>query len=264
MNGFLEKILARKKQEVVALKKKCSLSSLRAEVENTCSTSRSFKQALEKVISPKQTAIIAEIKQASPSAGILRHDFNPIALAKTFDAYGASCISVLTDEHFFKGKSEDLSNAKAVTTIPILRKDFIVDPIQVWESKKMGADAILLIIAALPPSLSQDLMGLSKSLFLDVLLEVHSPLELESALRLDTSAILGINNRNLNTFKVSLKTTLELLPLVPSGRLVVSESGIKTRADIECLQEAGARAFLVGEALLTENNPGEKLAKLLK
>jgi indole-3-glycerol phosphate synthase len=205
--------------------------------------------------------VIAEVKKASPSKGLLRADFDPAAIARSYAAGGAACLSVLTDRNFFQGAPEHLARARATCALPVLRKDFVVEPWQVYESRAMGADCILLIAGALARQDMQGLEGAAMSLGMAVLVEVHSGEELESALTLQTPLI-GINNRDLRTFETRLETTLELLPRIPAGRLVVTESGIGSRADVDRMRKGGVGAFLVGEAFMRAPNPGAALAYL--
>ena len=223
---------------------------------------RNFGLALKEKVAEGGFGLIAEIKKASPSAGLIRPDFDPPTLARTYADSGATCLSVLTNEPYFQGSPDHLKAARKAVDLPVLRKDFILDPWQVYESRLMGADAILLIMAALTDSLARELEELARALDMDVLAEVHDRRELERALGLQTQLI-GINNRNLRTLHTDLHTTAELAPLVPSDRFLIAESGIHTHADIVWLCEAGARCFLVGTSLLQQADVGEATRKLL-
>jgi indole-3-glycerol phosphate synthase len=205
--------------------------------------------------------VIAEVKRASPSKGLLREDFDPAAIAQSYEAAGAACLSVLTDREFFRGAPEHLAAARAACALPVLRKDFVIEPYQVYESRAIGADAILLIAAALAPAAMRELEAIAFGLGMAVLAEVHDRAELEAALALATPLI-GINNRNLRSFETRLETTLELATAVPQGRIVVTESGISSPADVERMRRAGVRAFLVGEAFMRAPDPGAALARL--
>ncbi len=222
---------------------------------------RGFAAALQRRVAAGQTAVIAEIKKASPSRGTLREDFDPAQIARSYARGGAACLSVLTDVDFFRGADVYLQQARAACSLPVLRKDFVIDPYQVYEARVLGADCILLIVAALSDAMLQELYQLAGHLGMDALVEVHDADELERALRLP-APLLGINNRNLRTFETSLEVTLGLLERIPDDRLVITESGIHTRADVALLQKHGVNAFLVGEAFMKAVEPGEKLAEL--
>jgi indole-3-glycerol phosphate synthase len=224
---------------------------------------RDFVGALRARIAAGRPAVIAEIKKASPSKGLLRADFDPGAIARSYEAGGATCLSVLTDRDFFQGAHEHLGQAREACTLPVLRKDFITEPYQVFESRALGADCILLIVAALARQDMQGLEAAAVSLGMAVLVEVHDAAELESALALQTP-LLGINNRNLRSFQTSLQTTLDLLPRVPAGRIVVTESGIAGGAEVSMLRARGVPAFLIGEALMRAQNPGQALLEFTK
>ena len=228
---------------------------------NDTSNTRGFHSAILKKIETGQATVIAEIKKASPSKGIIRKYFDPESITKSYETAGATCISVLTDIDFFQGSDQCLQRAKQVCKIPVLRKDFIIDPYQVHESKLIGADCILLIVSALSDTQMQELAGIALETGMDILVEVHDREELERAMMLRTPLI-GINNRNLNTFETTLDTTLGLLPDVLEDRTVVTESGIHTRDDVELMQRNGVHAFLVGEAFMAADDPGEKLKEL--
>lgn len=257
---ILRRILARKAEEVAERRARLPLAGLEARLESAPAV-RGFAAALEARIRAGRAAVIAEIKQASPSQGVLRADFDPAAIAASYARHGAACLSVLTDVDFFQGADEYLQQARAACELPVLRKDFMLDPYQVVEARAIGADCILLIVAALEDARMQELAELAHGLGMDVLVEVHDPAELERALNLPCRLI-GINNRDLRSFEVSLDTTLELLAGIPGDRLVVTESGIHTPADVARLREHGVHAFLVGEAFMRAEAPGAKLAEL--
>lgn len=262
MSDILNKILAVKADEVAAAKKYRDLASLRREVEPEAGKNiRGFGASIRSHIAAGRAGVIAEVKKASPSKGILRADFNPAAIADSYASHGAACLSVLTDVNFFQGSTEYLRQARAACDIPVLRKDFIVDMYQVYEAKAMGADAILLIVSALDHGLMAELEVCALELGMDVLVEVHDGDELTAALKLKTP-LLGINNRNLRTFEVTLKNTLDLLPRIPSDRLIVTESGILAPADVKQMRDANVHAFLVGEAFMRAPDPGAELQRL--
>jgi indole-3-glycerol phosphate synthase len=257
---ILKRILARKAEEVDARLRLTGMDALMLKVEQA-EPVRGFITALLNRISAGQAAVIAEIKKASPSRGILREEFDPAHIARSYEQGGAACLSVLTDVNFFKGADTDLQQARAACSLPVLRKDFIIDPYQVYEARVLGADCILLIVAALADSMLQELYQLAVHLGMDVLVEAHDAFELERALQLPAPMI-GINNRSLRTFETSLDVTLELLERIPEDRFVVTESGIHTREDVALMRERGVNAFLVGEAFMKAAEPGEKLAEL--
>ena len=259
-NNILDKINAVKHQEVAAAKQRKSLEAVRADAESRVLT-RDFVGAMRAKIAAGQSAVIAEIKKASPSKGVLRADFEPADIAQSYTECGAACLSVLTDKEFFQGCSDYLRQARASCPLPVLRKDFMVDAYQIYESRVMGADAILLIAASLSDAQMAEFEHIARSLDMAVLVEVHDGAELQRALKLKTPLI-GINNRNLKTFEVTLDTTLGMLAEVPKDRLLVTESGIATPADVARMREAGVHAFLVGEAFMRAADPGEALAKL--
>jgi indole-3-glycerol phosphate synthase len=264
MSDILDKILAVKADEVAAARKHRDLYSLRNEVESDGDARRSlrgFEQALRAKIAAGQAGVIAEVKKASPSKGVLRADFQPAAIAQSYAEHGAACLSVLTDVNFFQGCADYLRQARAACDLPILRKDFMVDLYQVYEARAMGADAILLIVAALDHGLMAELEACALELGMDVLVEVHDGAELDAALQLRTPLV-GINNRNLRTFDVTLDTTLGLLAAIPPERLVVTESGILGPQDVQRMRDANVHAFLVGEAFMRAENPGQELARL--
>jgi indole-3-glycerol phosphate synthase len=260
MSDILDKIVAVKRQEVAAAIQRKSLAVVRADAESRVLT-RDFAGALRAKIAAGKPAVIAEIKKASPSKGVLREDFIPADIAQSYAECGAACLSVLTDVQFFQGEVDYLKQARASCQLPVLRKDFMVDPYQIYESRAMGADCILLIAACLDDAQMKDLEAIARSLDMAVLVEVHDGAELERALQLKTPLI-GINNRNLKTFDVSLDTTLSLKAQVPVDRLLVTESGIRTRDDVLRMGAAGVNAFLVGEAFMRAPDPGEALAAL--
>ncbi|MDH4478806.1 MAG: indole-3-glycerol phosphate synthase TrpC [Rhodoferax sp.] len=260
MSDILEKIVAVKHQEVAAAQKRKPLELVRADAESRVLT-RNFVGALRAKITAGLPAVIAEVKKASPSKGVLRADFIPADIAQSYAEHGAACLSVLTDVQFFQGSVDYLKQARASCQLPVLRKDFMVDAYQIYESRAMGADAVLLIASCLDDVQMRDFEAIAHGLDMAVLVEVHDQAELERALRLQTP-LMGINNRNLKTFEVSLDTTLSLRALVPADRIVVTESGIQTRDEVLRLGAAGISAFLVGEAFMRAAEPGEALAAL--
>jgi indole-3-glycerol phosphate synthase len=260
MSDILQKILAVKTQEVAAALQQKSLSQMRAEAEQAVPV-RDFVGAIRHKIAAGLPAVIAEIKKASPSKGILRADFKPAELAASYASHGAACLSVLTDEQFFQGSTAYLQQARAACQLPVLRKDFMVDPYQIYQARAMGADAILLIVSALSLAQMQEFEALAHSLKMAVLVEVHDGAELDLALQLKTP-LLGINNRNLRTFEVSLQNTLDLLPRIPADRIVVTESGILKQADVQLMRAHQVNAFLVGEAFMRADDCGTELAKV--
>ena len=260
MSDILDKIVAVKREEVAAALKQKSLAVVRADAESRVLT-RDFEGAMRAKIAAGQAAVIAEIKKASPSKGVLRADFIPADIAQSYAEHGAACLSVLTDKQFFQGSVDFLKQARASCDLPVLRKDFMIDVYQVYEARAMGADAILLIAACLDDGHMTEMEAVARSLDMAVLVEVHDKAELERALKLKTRLV-GINNRNLKTFEVSLQTTLDMLPDVPADRLLVTESGIQTPKDVLRMREAKVNAFLVGEAFMRSSEPGEALSKL--
>ncbi len=264
MSDILNKIVAVKHEEVASARKKKPLDVVREDAESRVLT-RDFEGALRAKIAAGQAAVIAEIKKASPSKGVIRQDFIPADIAQSYaegdGEVSAACLSVLTDKQFFQGSSDYLKQARASCDLPVLRKDFMVDPYQVYEARVMGADAILLIAACLDDAQMVDLEALALSLNMAILVEVHDRAELQRALKLKTP-LLGINNRNLRTFEVTLQTTLDLLTDVPGDRLLVTESGILGRDDVTKMRAAGVHAFLVGEAFMRAPEPGVALAEL--
>lgn len=260
MADVLQKILATKREEIA----RASAAVPLAEMEKRAAAAgipRNFVGALRAKIAASKPAVIAEIKKASPSKGLLRAQFDPPAIARSYAAGGAACLSVLTDREYFQGEHAHLSAARAACELPVLRKDFIIDPYQVFEARALGADCVLLIAAALEPGLMLELEMHAHALKMGVLVEVHNGEELEAALTLKTP-LLGVNNRNLRSFETRLETTLELLPRIPPDRLVVTESGILSVADVRRMRECGVHAFLVGEAFMRAEDPGTELARL--
>ncbi len=254
MNDILTQILDTKKSEVNAARQLRSQSDLLREAKNRKDL-RGFAQAIEEKIAQGKSAIIAEVKKASPSKGIIRNNFDPAAIASSYAAHGAACLSVLTDVQYFQGSSDHLRQARAACSLPVLRKDFIIDPYQIIQARALGADCILLIVAALETSQMQELEAVAIELGMDVLVEVHDHSELDAALTLQTR-LLGINNRNLRTFETSTQTTLDLLKHIPADKRVVTESGILTPADVEKMRAHDVHAFLVGEAFMRQDDPG--------
>jgi indole-3-glycerol phosphate synthase len=262
MSDILNKIVAVKRGEIAESIKQKPLAAMRFDAESRVLT-RDFVGALRAKIASGQPAVIAEIKKASPSKGVLRADFIPADIAQSYAEFGAACLSVLTDKDFFQGSVDYLKQARASCGLPVLRKDFMIDPYQIYESRVMGADCILLIAACLDDAQLKAMEALAFSLDMAVLVEVHDQAELDRALRLKTPLI-GINNRNLKTFEVSLDTTLGLMAQVPADRILVTESGIATPADVKRLRGAGINAFLIGEAFMRADDPGVALAQLFK
>lgn len=260
MSDILKKILDVKVQEVAAAKRLLSLSGVR-EVAEQASPTRDFTAALRHKIAAAGPAVIAEIKKASPSKGLLRADFRPAEIAASYAKHGAACLSVLTDEQFFQGSAAYLQQARAACLLPVLRKDFMLDPYQIYQARAMGADAILLIAAALSLEQMREFEGLAHSLNMSVLVEVHDAAELELALQLNTP-LLGINNRNLRSFEVNLQNTLDLLPRIPQDRIVVTESGIFKHTDVVLMRSHAVHAFLVGEAFMRAPDCGVELANV--
>lgn len=260
MSDILQRIVAVKHEEVAAARQRKSLADLQAQARAQ-SAPRGFAQALRTKVAAGQPAVIAEVKKASPSKGVIREHFVPAEIAASYARHGAACLSVLTDERFFQGCQAYLEQARAACSLPVLRKDFMIDPYQVVEARAMGADCILLIAACLSDAQMAELEACATEHHLDVLVEVHDGDELDRALRLRTPLV-GINNRNLRTFEVTLDTTLGLLPRVPADRLLVTESGILGQADVQRMRAAQVHAFLVGEAFMRAEDPGQSLAAL--
>jgi len=261
MSDILQKILATKNAEVAAARQVRSLPELVAQSADM-PPPRGFTRRIQS-IAATGAAVIAEVKKASPSAGVIRADFHPDQIARSYQAGGAACLSVLTDTPWFQGANEYLQQARAACDLPVLRKDFIIDPWQVHESRVMGADCILLIVAALGIGQLLELDGLAREIGLDVLVEVHDEQELESALATG-AALVGVNNRNLRTFQTDLETSRRLRASIPDARTMVTESGINSREDVQSMLAAGVRAFLVGEAFMRAERPGEALAALFQ
>ena len=260
MSDILNTILARKAQEIEQRSRVRSLADLRARVGGM-PPARGFVSAIKRKHAAGQTAVIAEVKKASPSKGVIRADFHPGEIARSYEAGGAACLSVLTDVDFFQGSNLFLGVARAACTLPVLRKDFTIDPYQVFEARMIGADAILLIVAALEDGPLVEMANLAHELGMDVLVEVHDIDELERALQTDCELI-GVNNRNLRTFEVSLDTSIALKDAIPRDRTFVTESGIAQRADVVKLRAAGIDTFLVGETFMRERDPGDALQRL--
>ena len=265
MSDILDKIVATKKIEIAHNLKKISLGNQReiaqSNNQDVLLKPRGFIRAIENKISAGKAGVITEIKKASPSKGILRENFQPAAIAQSYEKHGAACLSVLTDVDYFQGCNAYLQEARAPCSIPVLRKDFTIDPYQIYEARAIGADAILLIVACLEPNQMKELEACAHELSLDVLVEVHNAPELEQALELKTP-LLGINNRDLKTFDVTLQTTLSLLPMVPKDRILVTESGILGSADVQLMRNNQINAFLVGEAFMRAADPGVALSEL--
>jgi indole-3-glycerol phosphate synthase len=262
MSDILNKILAVKREEVAAASAALPLAAMRAEAEAQAAT-RDFVGAIRRKIGAGNVAVIAEIKKASPSKGVIRVDFHPAEIAADYEKHGAACLSVLTDQPFFQGSEAYLREARAACALPVLRKDFLVDSYQVYQARAMGADAILLIVAALSLSQMREMETIAHNLGMGVLVECHDAAELDIALQLATPLI-GINNRNLRSFEVSLDTTLSQLGRVPDERIVVTESGILAASDVALMRENGVHAFLVGEAFMRATSPGAELARLFR
>lgn len=257
---ILKRILDRKAEEVDERLRQAGLDVLEQRIEAAAPV-RGFIAAIEQRLSAQQPAVIAEIKQASPSRGILRHEFDPAQIAASYERGGAACLSVLTDVDFFKGSDAYLQQARAACSLPVLRKDFVIDPYQVYEARALGADCILLIVAALTDAMLPELLRLAHHLGMDALVEVHDADEMERALDLP-ARLIGVNNRDLRTFETRLDVTLGFVGRVPGDRILVTESGIHTREDVALMRRNGVHVFLVGEAFMKAAEPGEKLAEL--
>ena len=260
MSDILKQILLTKREEIEAKRHSVSLLKQEAAAKSQAKP-RSFSDALTSAANQNQIAVIAEIKKASPSQGIIRPVFDPVQIAQSYEEHGATCLSILTDSQYFQGSDEFIAQVKEQVQLPIRRKDFVIDPYQVYEAKAIGADCILLIVAALEKEMLKDLFELAQSLRLDVLVEVHDEIELHKALELDLNLI-GINNRNLKTFETNLSTTIELLQHIPSEITVVTESGIRSKEDIALMQNNQVHCFLVGETFMRSEVPGEALKSL--
>jgi indole-3-glycerol phosphate synthase len=261
MNNILDKILTTKKEEITASKQVKSINDFENEIRNS-KDKRHFLAAIEEKLVNKDIAVIAEIKKASPSKGVIRGNFKPDQIAKSYENGGATCLSVLTDKDYFQGNPDYIQLVKNHCKLPILRKDFLIDHYQIFESKALGADCILLIVAALELNQMKELESIAIELGMDVLVESHDEHELEKALQLKTKLI-GVNNRNLKTFDVSLQTTISLLKEIPNDKITVTESGIFTLKDINLMKQHGIYSFLVGEAFMRDDDPGKSLQQLL-
>lgn len=257
--SILQRILQRKSEEIAAGKSVFSYAELAAQVKE-CPPPRGFERKLRLQLS-EGPAVIAEIKKASPSAGVIRESFQPDAIARSYESAGAACLSVLTDRDFFQGDDKYLQQARVACSLPVLRKDFMIDPWQILQSRVMGADCILLIVAALEQPVLQELLGLAKESGMDVLVEVHDEAEMERALSLEHDLI-GVNNRNLNTFETSLATSERLKKMLSTDQLLVTESGIRTADDVKRMQASAINTFLVGEAFMREADPGQALKRM--
>jgi len=257
---ILVKILNRKREEISERSAQVSIEQLKQQCESADAV-RGFIKSIENKIANKQSAVIAEIKKASPSKGLLRENFKPAEIAKSYADHGAACLSILTDKDYFQGDEEYLKQARAACTLPVIRKDFIIDPYQVYEARAIDADCILLIVAALDDEALQSLFDLAHALGMDVLMEVHDKDEMRRALKTG-ARLIGINNRNLRNFDTSLDTTLSMLDMVNENHILVTESGIHTKENVQLMRDNKVNAFLVGEAFMRAENPGEKLAEL--
>ncbi|VAW50258.1 Indole-3-glycerol phosphate synthase [hydrothermal vent metagenome] len=257
---ILVKILNRKREEINERSANISIAQLKQQCESTDAV-RGFIKSIEKKIANKQSAVIAEIKKASPSKGLLRENFNPVEIAKSYASHGAACLSILTDKDYFQGHEEYLKQARAACDLPVIRKDFIIDPYQVYEARAIDADCILLIVAALDDENLQSLFDLSHTLNMDVLMEVHDEQEMQRALKTG-ARLIGINNRNLRNFDTSLEVTLSMLNMVSDNHILVTESGIHTKGDVQLMRDNNVNAFLVGEAFMRAEDPGKKLSEL--
>lgn len=264
MSDILKKIIAVKHEEIAALKRRTSVGELRSRAADQ-SPVRGFARALTQKAESGAASVIAEIKKASPSKGLIRADFNPAWIAEEYQEGGAACLSVLTDEQFFQGHNDYLVQARAAVELPVIRKDFLVDESQIVEARAIGADCVLLIAACLSRNQMQELHAIALELKLDVLVEIHDAAELDEVMRADLRGdyLLGINNRNLRTFETSLDTTIDLLPRLPKGTQVVTESGIAVAADVQRMRAAGVHRFLVGESLMRQPSPKDALKKLI-
>lgn len=262
MSDILRKILDVKEDEIAAARAAKSLAAVRREAE-AASVARDFVAALRAKIQARQPAVIAEIKRASPSKGLLRENFEPAAIARSYEQHGAACLSVLTDRQFFQGNDEDLKRARSACSLPVLRKDFVIDPYQVYEARTLGADCVLLIAVVFSPAQMRELEDVAQSLGMAVLVEVHDRAELESALQLKTPLI-GINNRNLRTFETHLDTTLGLSTAIPADRIIVTESGIASPEHVALMRANSIHCFLIGEAFMRQADPGAELARFFR
>jgi len=259
---ILQKILKRKVEEIMQATAKESLADLTARAK-TALPVRGFIQSIENKMAAGQAAVIAEIKKASPSKGVMRENFIPSEIAKSYEKGGAACLSILTDQDFFQGCEKYLLQARESTSLPVIRKDFMIDSYQVYEARAMNADCILLIVSALEDAMLNELLSLAHNLKMDVLMEVHDRAEMERAIN-SGAKLIGVNNRNLRTFEVSLQTTLDMLNMLPEDRILVTESGIHVAGDVKLMRDNNVHSFLVGEAFMRADEPGEKLAELFK
>jgi indole-3-glycerol phosphate synthase len=257
---ILKKILQRKHEEIAERSQKVSLETLKA-LAQSASAPRGFINAIAAKIQQGKPGIIAEIKKASPSKGVIRENFDPVEIARSYQQHGAACLSVLTDRDYFQGHEDYLQQARAATSLPVIRKDFIIDPYQVYEARAINADCILLIVAALDDARLNELLSLAHELNMDVLMEVHDRDEMQRAIA-SGAKLIGINNRNLRTFDVSLNATLDMLGMAPPDRLLVTESGILVQQDVQLMRDHNVHAFLVGEAFMRAPDPGAKMAEL--
>ena len=260
MDNTLENILTNKREEISQKKESIKPSDIK-QLALAKATTRDFSGALKRALEKKKSGIIAEIKKASPSKGIIREDFDPVQIGRSYEDFGATCLSILTDSKYFQGSDHYLEEVKDSVSLPILRKDFIVDAYQVYESRVLGADCVLLIVAALKKNELKEFFDLATSINLDVLVEVHNEQELETALELNLDLI-GINNRNLKTFDTTLRTTIELLEKIPPNITVVTESGIASRKDVELMRTHDINCFLIGESFMRAKDPGQKLKEM--
>jgi len=261
MADILDTILAHKAGEVAAAKSQTPLAVMQAAARDA-GAPRDFVGSLRARIDAQRPAVIAEIKKASPSKGVIRSDFDPAAIASSFAANGAACLSVLTDAKFFQGRGEYLAQARAASGLPVLRKDFVIDAYQIWEARALGADCVLLIVAALDEARVREFSAIARELRMATLVEVHDARELETAAAAGATLI-GVNNRSLRSFDTRIETTLELLPQVPDGTLLVTESGIHTPQQVAMMRDRGVNAFLIGEALMRAPDPGAELARMI-
>lgn len=261
-SDILHTILQRKAEEIAERSSKISMQAISSRAD-AADPVRGFIAAIERRLADRQPAVIAEIKKASPSKGVIRQDFDPAAIAQSYQQHGAACLSVLTDKDFFQGSEDYLQSARSACSLPVIRKDFIIDPYQVLEARAINADCILLIVAALDDEELQALFNQAHQLGMDVLMEVHDDEELQRALATG-ARLIGINNRNLRTFETSLSTTIDMLDKIPDDRIVVTESGIHTAEDVKLMREHNVHTFLVGEAFMKADDPGRKLAELFQ
>ncbi len=259
---ILKKIVSRKQEEIAESINRVPIERM-IELAANADSPRGFYNALNSKVLKCQSGIIAEIKKASPSKGVLRENFDPVEIAQSYESGGATCLSILTDRDFFQGDPQYLIKAKAAVSIPVIRKDFIIHPYQVYESRAIGADCILLIASCLEDDELMNLSSIATSLGMDTLVEVHDSEELHRALKLDLP-LLGINNRNLRNFEVNLQTTIDLIPDIGDDKLIITESGIKTKLDVDLMHQHNVYGFLIGEAFMRDSNPGQKLKELFE